>query len=348
MRIVDGESNEATPIGERVGRLALVMSISVIAAWFTWIIANPEMFATDFHYYWYAFQAWKSGIDPYSIRPRAAWRPIWPLWDRLFYPLPALIVVSPFAQNTLRAGHIGFVVVGTGLLAWRLSRRALWPLLIFASPSFAMAARLGQWSPFLMFGALVPSAGFLLACKPTLGLACFCYRPTWRAAFGVIAILALSLAIMPTWPHKWLENLAEVRAHPPPIATAVGPFLALAALRWRQREARLLLAMSCVPQLLMFADQLPLFLVTRNRREAWLYTLAGLVVAIIWVPRHYLRPGIVSLTAPYVLIGCYLPALWIVMRRPNEGPVPDCVEKRVARWPEWLRGVRTAGAPAAH
>ena len=45
------------------------------------------------------------------------------------------------------------------------------------------------------------------------------------------------------------------------------------------------------------------------------------------------------LTAPYVLVGCYLPALWIVMRRPNEGSVPQCVERFVERWPAWLRGV---------
>jgi hypothetical protein len=330
------------PIGERVGRLALVFTICVIAAWFTWIVANPDMFATDFHYYWYASQAWKSGIDPYSIRPRAAWRPIWPLWDRLFYPLPALLVVSPFVQYTLRAGHIAFVVAGTALLGWRLSRSALWPLLIFASPGFAMAARLGQWSPYLTFAAITPSAGFLLACKPTLGLGCFAYRPSWRAVTSATAIVAISLLIMPNWPGEWLSNVGQVRAHPAPIATAAGPFLALALLRWRQREARMLLIMACVPQLLMFADQLPLFLVARDRREALFYTLAGLVVAMIWIPRHYLQAGIVALTAPYVLVGCYLPALWIVMRRPNEGSVPAWMEKLARRFPHWLRGVAAA------
>jgi hypothetical protein len=314
----------------------------MLAVWFTWIVANPDMFATDFHYFWYASQAWKQGIDPYSIRPRAAWRQIWPLWDRLFYPLPALLVVSPFVQSTLRVGHLAFVAAGTGLLAWRLSDKALWPLLIFASPGFAMAARLGQWSPFLIFAALTPAAGFLLTCKPTLGFACFTYWPKWQAVVSALALLAVSRLIMPDWPAKWLANVGEVRAHPAPIATAAGPFLALALLRWRQREARMLLVMACVPQLLMFADQLPLFLVARNRREALLYTLSGVVTAIIWIPRHYLQPGIVALTAPYVLVGCYLPALWIVMRRPNEGYVPRWMEKLANRFPHWLRGVPTA------
>jgi hypothetical protein len=246
--------------------------------------------------------------------------------------------VSPFVQHSLRAGHIAFVVAGTGLLAWRLSRNALWPLLIFASPAFAMAARLGQWSPYLTFAAITPGAGFLLACKPTLGLGCFAYRPTWRAVTSAVVIVVISLLTMPSWPKEWLDNVGQVRAHPAPIATAAGPFLALALLRWRQREARMLLVMACVPQLLMFADQLPLFLVARDRREALLYTLAGLVVAMIWIPRHYLQAGIVALTAPYVLVGCYLPALWIVMRRPNEGPVPHWMEDLARRLPGWLRG----------
>jgi hypothetical protein len=325
-----------------MGRLVLIATITAIAVWFSWMIANPQYVATDFEYYWHASQIWKLGIDPYAVRPRAEWRSLWPLWDRLFYPLPALLVVAPFAQTSLRAGHLAFVAVGTGLLGWRLTRRELWPLLIFASPGFAMAARLGQWSPYLTLAALVPSTGFLLTCKPTLGLACFCYRPTWRAVISGAAILVLSLVIMPSWPGEWLDNLREVRAHPAPISTAIGPLLALAALRWRQREARLLLIMSFVPQLLMFADQLPLFLVSRNQREAWLYTLAGLVVAVIWAPRHYFGAGIVALTAPYVLVGCYLPALWIVLRRPNEGHMPDWVEGVVARWPLWVRGIPSA------
>jgi len=40
----------------------------------------------------------------------------------------------------------------------------------------------------------------------------------------------------------------------------------------------------------------------------------------------------------YVLLGCYAPALYIVLRRPNEGPVPPWLERRVTRLPAWLRG----------
>jgi hypothetical protein len=310
------------PANERVGRVLLVVLIAVVAGWFTAITAQPKFVTTDFEYLWRGVRLWSAGIDPYSMQPRAAWLHLWPLFDRLFYPLPALLVVGPFAAWSLATSQILFVGLASALLAWRLSRDALWPLLIFLTPSMWMAAFIGQWSTWLTLAMLVPSAGFLLACKPTLGLACFVYRPTWRAFASGCAIMLVSLALMPSWPREWLTNLAYVQRHPPAIMTPGGWILALALLRWRQREARLLFAFACVPQLLFFADQLPLFLVARNRREALLYTLCGIVVGCIWAARHFMRYAAVQLTGPYVMLACYLPALWIVLRRPNSS-LPD-------------------------
>ena len=304
-------------MSERVGRLLLVISIALACGYFTFITARPDFVTTDYEYLWRAARLWSSGIDPYAVKPRAAWLHLWPLFDPLFYPLPAVIVAGLFAGWTLGTSQVVFVSLVSALLAWRLTRRALWPLLIFMTPSFWMAAFIGQWSPWLTFAALVPGAGFLMACKPTIGIACFCYRPTWRGCVSGVVIMAISLALMPSWPREWLSNLSWVQRHPPALLTPGGFLLALAVLRWRQREARLLLALACVPQLLFFADQLPLFLVCRTRREATLFTTVGAVVAAIWVTRHFMRYAAVQLTGPYVMLACYLPALWIVMRRPN-------------------------------
>jgi len=310
------------PRGERIGRILLVILIAVVAGYFTAITAQPKFVTTDYEYLWRGARLWSEGIDPYSVRPRAAWLHLWPLFDRLFYPMPALLVVAPFAAWPLATSQVLFVALACALLAWRLSRHALWPLLIFLTPSMWMAAFIGQWSPWLTLAMLIPGAGFLFACKPTLGLACFVYRPTWRAFMSGFGITLISLALMPHWPWEWLENLAYVQRHPPAIMTPGGWILGLALLRWRQREARLLFAFACVPQLLFFADQLPLFLVARNRREAMLYTLSGIVVGSIWVSRHFMRYAAVQLTGPYVMLACYLPALWIVLRRPNVS-LPD-------------------------
>jgi hypothetical protein len=317
-------SSDASPVtlasakpSEQVGRALLVLCIACAFGYFTLIAARPDWVTTDYEYLWRAARLWNSGVDPYAVKPRAAWLHLWPLMDPLFYPLPAVLLVGLLAGWPLAVSQVVFVTLGTALLAWRLSQRALWPLLIFLTPSFWMAAFLGQWSPWLTLAALTPGAGFLLASKPTLGLACFCYRPTWHAVVSGAVFVAISLALMPSWPQEWLENLKWVQRHPPAILTPGGFLLALAALRWRQREARLLIAMACVPQLLFFADQLPLFLVARTRREAVLFTVAGVVVGAIWVSRHFMRYAAVQLTGPYVMLGCYLPALWIVLRRPN-------------------------------
>jgi hypothetical protein len=108
----------------------------------------------------------------------------------------------------------------------------------------------------------------------------------------------------------------------------------LAALRWRTREARLLLAMALVPQVLFFYDQLPLFLVCRTRREALAFIGWGMAVMMV-----YLIPAFVGFGGPWAMIACYLPALVIVLRRPNEGPAPQWLERWIADWPQSIRGV---------
>ena len=84
---------------------------------------------------------------------------------------------------------------------------------------------------------------------------------------------------------------------------------------------------------------LPLMLVARSARQAALLALGGWVAATFWFVQEAYKFGAVWFAAPYVLAGCYLPALWIVLRQRNEGTIPLWVERRVARWPEWLRGI---------
>jgi hypothetical protein len=47
-----------------------------------------------------------------------------------------------------------------------------------------------------------------------------------------------------------------------------------------------------------------------------------------------------------IVIGLYLPALWMILRRPNEGAVPAWLERASAVLPGWLRG-RASVAEAA-
>lgn len=301
---------------------------------------------TDFEVYWLASRLLARGVNPYPLRAGDAG---WPLSEALFYPAPALIVVWPFHSFILPVAAGAFFGTASGLLAWRLSRDGLWRLWMLGTPAFIMAAILGQWSPFLVVGALIPGAGFLLACKPTIGLACFIYRPTWIAAISVAGISFLSLILLPTWPLEWLTNIQIIANHPrvdhpSPITQPFGWLLLLAAIRWRQPEARLLFAMACVPQLLYFADQLALGLVARKRSEAVALAWCGLIAAVTWFVLLPVGVPHVAPAAPYVMAGLYLPALIVVLRRSNEGPVPAWVDRalgkvatRVGRLPKLYR-----------
>jgi hypothetical protein len=314
----------------------MVVVVTCAVGAFTWHITHPSFWPPDFQFYYLATRLWSEGVNPYALRP---FTPPWPLSDRVFYPLPALMLMAPLSLLRIDVAQVVFVTAAGGFLAWRSSRDALWPLLILASPSFLFAALTGQWSPWVTLAALTPGAGFLLVAKPTLGVACWCYRPSrWHVLTGG-AITLVSLALLPSWPLAWLDNVHEAVGHPAPITYQWGPLLAFAALRWRTREARLLLAMAFVPQLLFFYDQLPLFLVCRTRGEALVFIGWGMAVMIV-----YLVPAFVGFGGPWAMVACYLPALLIVLRRPNEGPAPPWIERHIRNWPQWLRGASLSEA----
>ncbi len=320
-------------------RAFVSVTIGLVAGWLCAIKAGTGTgTGTDFEFFWRAASLFAEGINPYVMRPGS---PGWPLPDAFFYPAPALLVTWPFHLLTMPAAAGAFMGLGSGLLAWRLSADGLWRLWVLGTPSFIMAVAIGQWSPLITLAALVPGAGFLFACKPTLGLACFAYRPTWRAAAGVALVAAVSLLLLPAWPQQWLENVKLVVQHPAPLTVPLGWLLLAALLRWRQPEARLLLAMACVPQLLFFADQLPLGLVARTRREAVSLAISGVAAFTGWWA--LVGPGDMypDEAQPFVMAGFYLPALAIVLLRPNEGNLPDWIESRLGYFRRMAPGQRS-------
>ena len=131
---------------------------------------------------------------------------------------------------------------------------------------------------------------------------------------GCLLLGLASLVAGLGWVAEWRANLATLVAHPAPLFTLAGCWIALVVVRWRSRDARLVLAFAAVPQLLFFADQLPLLLVARDRRELAFLVLAGWAVAVPWLEAA--TPGLhVRLAAPYVLLGVYGPAVYLTLRR---------------------------------
>jgi len=204
-----------------------------------------------------------------------------------------------------------------------------------ASPCLVLAIDLVQWSPLLVAGALVPPLAVFQFAKPTLGIALFAAQPTRWAVAGAMVLGLLGLWLVPSWPADWLHAAVTTNDYyvaPATVWRGGGPILLVAALAWRQREARLLLALSVTPHNMVLYDQLVLVAVSRRWTET-LVLLVGSWVALVWggAARSVAEGEFaqhVALRVP-VVIGCYLPALLIVLKRGNVGELPVWLDRFV-------------------
>ena len=311
---------ETVPRPRMNHRLLIAVAAVVWGGGLSLAFMSREGFYPDFLAFWYAARAYLQGLDPYAVTPSGA-----PYFvdDRFFYPFPAVLAVLPFARLPLAWAGAVFFGLSSGLLAFAVTRESYARLPLFLSFPYVMAASLGQWAPLIMAAVLLPGLGCLAVCKPNLGIALAASRPTRAAVYGGVALLVGTLALDPSWPIKWIDNLRTMQGHPPPIFTWFGVPLAAAALRWRRDDARLVCAMAAVPQLPMFADQLPLLLVARTRLEAMGMALVGHVGGLLWLRTRLPDDHPSANAALFVLAFAYYPALFLVLRRPNEGSIAD-------------------------
>jgi len=228
--------------------------------------------------------------------------------------------VLPIAGLPLPLAGAIFMGASGALLAFVLARDGAHRLWLFASGSYVMALKLGQCSPLLLAVAFVPVLGWLLPFKPQIGLPAFAYRPSLLAAALAVVAVGASFLVRPDWLAGWRANVRELEFHPAPLLTWAGPALALGLLRWRSREGRLFLAMIAVPQELFFADQLPLQLVARSRRQSAILAATSLAAFGGWFA--FVKTGdlYVVEAKPWVLALVYLPALLVLLlgRPPRE------------------------------
>lgn len=242
----------------------------------------------------------------------------------MLYPLPALLVLTPVAPLPVTVTYALWGGLAAGLLVWAaVGRHGLHGLAVPLSWCANRAIVLGQWTVWQYLGGIYPAWQVLAGAKPTLGLVVWCYRPTRWAFIGGAVLAFASFTIQPTWFGQWLGESSGVTWYRPAamIWLGGGPLLLLAARRWRRPEARLLLALAVVPHNFIWYDQLLLFLVPKTPRELWALCLLS------WVSRSVAQyvftragipepPGQVAFRAPIVAL-LYLPALAMVLRRPN-------------------------------
>ncbi len=248
-------------------------------------------------------------------RPYAPYVTAYPL----SYPLTTSILVLPLAPLPPRLAGLLFVGLTTGLAAYMLTRRRLDELLIFGSAPAFFAWAWAQWSPLLLIQGMTAWSVLLGIGKPQVAAVMFAYRPHWRGLRLGALVLLLTLAWSPTWPADWLAGSMadpiEVREHAGALWAPGGALLLAAAWRWEDPRARLVLALTIIPNRLWFYDQLLLGLVPESigRRVAW--AACSWLAAGLWALTRHLRGDEARFVLELSLVMLvYGPALWFVLK----------------------------------
>jgi hypothetical protein len=291
---------------------------------------------TDWAQIWYGARALIDGTSPYSVvGPGRLFE-----WEfPLLYPLPAIVVGVPFSLAPLSPAVGLFVGCSTALLAFGLTKSGWAKLVLLACAPFALATLSAQWSVLLTAAVLLPPLGFLFVAKPTVGAALWLYRPSRGAVAGGILLLIVSFVVRPSWLAEWVPTLSQTGHMVVPLMHAGGPLLLLALLRWRRPEARMLLALACVPQTALLYEAVPLMLVPASISESSVFVALTWIVFGLWAPTRSSSTVAqsVAISIEMVVPLLYLPCLIMILRRPNEGEVPCWVERGISRVRDSIR-----------
>jgi hypothetical protein len=268
--------------------------------------------------------------DPYLAIGPAGTVFRWP-W-RLFYPFPALLLTSPVAWLPLAIARVVFLAGSAAWLAYALGRDHWWRLVSLTSASFLFSVTVGSWEPALVAASLTPGACLLYLAKPNIGLALaagtrdFSAR-TLRGAAWAAGLLGFCVLIWPAWVGDWRGALATAVHFGAPITHPGGILVLLALLRWRRPEARLLVAMACIPQTMFPQSALPLFLIPGSLAETLALSLLSYVsyATMFYHTTQFTFDAQANRIGTAITLACYLPCTVMVLIRPNLSPETPCV-----------------------
>lgn len=312
----------AAAIGVAAGALTALRFVRI--AW------HPS----DFGMVWFGARAMLHGANPYGlVGPGLQYDFPW----RVNYPATSFVIALPLSPFPEVVATFLFVAISSMLLAFAVTESGWHRLPLFLSWPFLLAALVGQWSPILSAAVLLPSLGWIVVAKPNLGLAVLASTSSARllkiALVGGLAITAVSLALFPGWPQAWLSVVRSQHHFFAPITRIGGFAVLLALLRWRRPEARLIVALACVPQTNSWYEALPLMLVASTFKESLFLSLVSTLGYVLppYVMTARNEVEFNSQMASLMVAICYLPATLMVLRRPNEGQVPPWI-KPIAKW----------------
>ena len=326
-------------------RLVLSVLLGCVAGTMTARESARVLGPRDFGQVWFAARSILRGIDPYPlVGPGLTFDWVSPL----VYPMTAAVVAVPFTPFPEPLASLLFASVGGALFAWALMEYGYGPLFGFFSYAVREAAAAAQWSLLMAASFVVAPLAFLLVAKPTIGAVLFLARPRRIALAGAGLLGAAAFLIQPTWVTDWLQAVqryVQQGAPDQPYRTIIsfpgGVIPLVCLLRWRRPEARLLAGLVCVPVTLMAYETVPLLLIPRTFWEAAL--LVGLSFAqhhltLALTPTPPTHEAMTAISGQLFVLLLYVPATVMVLRRSNVGPVSPWLERRISRWPAWLRG----------
>ena len=294
-------------------RLAVSVAIGLFVGLLTWwVLLRLGIGAGDFNWAYDAARALIAGRDPYSGTPPGT----------IPYPLPAVLFAIPFAWLPREVAGATFFGVSSAVLSFGLTKQNYVRLLAFFCYPFWAAMLTAQWTPLLAAAACFPLLLPLTMAKPHIGLPVALTNLTRRGILLSILILVLTFVIMPSWPWRWIPQLSRYQ-HFFPILVLPGFLLLLAAIRHRDRDARLLLLAALMPQR-WFYDAMILFLIPNTRREL-IFTVGISWIVGIW--RWFHTPLSMQQVGLWSVLGFYLPMLAVVLLRK---PFTDCNNQGLA------------------
>ena len=315
--------DSAPSVGRRLA-FSLCMTLATAAYVYLYGTHNPQ-FTSDFDQIWAAAGALWRRENPYDIIGYA--KPFYWWWP-FYYPLPAAVLVAPVGLMPVLAARCVFSAASVGVLAWLITRDGWARLPMFLSISFFTSIELGQWSPLLTAALLAPSLSWLGVAKPNWGIAIVASASSpriWKPLLiGGVVLALVSFALQPAWVVDWLARVQTATHFRAPVTLPFGFLMLVVLLRWRRPEARLLLAIACVPQTPGFYDALMLFTIPRTFRESLMLTVATFVVFFAMVFRGPWTTGDAWMSdiSHFTLWFLYLPCALLVLRRSNEGQLP--------------------------
>jgi hypothetical protein len=315
---------EARPT--RMHRTFVSLFIALASAGLHFFRAIENRGRSDFTPLWDAARLMLAGQNPYDLVGPGN---VVASQYALYYPATTFLVATPFTLiPSFHWASTVFVFVSALLLAYGVTRDGWHLLPIFPSIAFLTSATLGQWSILAMAAIYLPVLGFLAAAKPPSFLPVIVSsrsgRIYWASLFGVLVLGVSSLVLLPNWPSDWWHLVGTSKDFVPAVMRFAGPLIFVVLLRWRRPESWLVFVAGCVPQTWPPYNGLILMSVATTYREA---SFLSLVSSASWISSAWFADGLTaaqerSMMAAVLNLGGYLPAVLLILTRPNEGDGP--------------------------